>query len=65
METYWNANCPLSRADGVAILGAVLFHLANRDVCLSLSDMHANNGAQGIVGALRYELWNATYGRKR
>lgn len=56
---------PLSNADGVQILGAVLFYLREKDVVRSLSEMHANNSAQGTVETLRYQLWREVYGGAR
>jgi hypothetical protein len=54
---------PLTDADGVQILGAIFYFLRDKDVCLSLSDMHANNAAQGMVLKLRHQQWRKTYGR--
>jgi hypothetical protein len=55
---------PLSKADAVEILGAVLFYLREKDVVRSLSEMHANNSAQGTLETIRYQLWRETYGRR-
>ena len=54
---------PLTDADGVSILGAIFYFLRDKDVCQSLSDMHANNAAQGTILKLRHEQWRKTYGR--
>jgi hypothetical protein len=56
---------PLSKADAVEILGSVLFYLREMDVVRSLSEMHANNAAQGTVETLRYQLWREVYGGAR
>lgn len=55
---------PLSTADGVQILGAVLFYLRDKDVVRSLSELVVNHAAQGTVEILRCQLWYATYGRR-
>jgi hypothetical protein len=62
---WWETDKPLSSADGVGILGAVLFYLREKDVCLSLSDMGSNNAAQGTVLTLRHQQWQRCYGRER
>jgi len=55
----------LTRADGVAILGAVLFYLRDKVIVRSLSELIANHAAQSTLEHLRYELWRETYGRAR
>ena len=55
----------LTRADGVQILGAVLFYLREKDVVRSISELIANQAAQGTLETLRYQLWRETYGRAR
>lgn len=62
---FFSSGRPLSKADAVEILGSVLFYLRERDVVRSLSEMHANNSAQGTVERLRYQLWRETYGGAR
>lgn len=64
LQTHFLTGQPLSTADAVQILGAVLFYLRDKDVVRSLSELVVNHAAQGTVEILRCQLWYATYGRR-
>jgi hypothetical protein len=65
LQTHFTTGRPLSKADAVEILGAVLSYLREKDAVRSLSEMHANNSAQGTLETIRYQLWRETYGGAR